>query len=321
MRAALVTGGAGFIGSHLSERLLREGWKVYVVDNLSTGFKENIPAGAEFVFLDLSKDDFAQSLPRIRFDAVFHLAAQSSGEISFDDPVYDLKTNCLSTLILLDWCVKHGIKRFLYTSSMSIYGDQEQQPVREDAPFAAKSFYGAGKLASESYVNIYSKMGIDTTSLRLFNVYGPGQNMQNLRQGMVSIFMAYILKKEEILVKGSPDRYRDFVYIDDVVEAYMKCLTNTRTFGKTYNVASGERNYVRDLIELELKAFGYDSAAYPVRYSGTTPGDTFGIFADTAAIQMDTGWSPRFSLAEGLKRMSEWAISAKQISTAPRRHK
>lgn len=314
MKTALVTGGAGFIGSHLARRLLREGWEVCIVDNLSTGFKSNIPREAEFIFMDISKDDFIVQLPSNRYDAVFHLAAQSSGEISFDDPVYDLKTNCLSTLILLDWCFKHKIKHFIYTSSMSIYGEQEIQPVKENASFNPKSFYGVGKLASESYVNIYSKLGLNTTSLRLFNVYGPGQNMDNLRQGMVSIYMAYILNKQEILVRGSPERYRDFIYIDDVIEAYVKCLDNPKAFGKTYNVASGVKIYIRDLLDAELKVFGYDQSTYPIKYSDSTPGDTFGIFADNTTIKEDLDWEPKTHLVEGLKKMAVWTLSVESTS-------
>lgn len=309
MKRALITGGAGFIGSHLAARLLAEGWKVSIVDNLSTGFKENVPPKAEFTLLDISKDGFVKLLPGGAFDAVFHLAAQSSGEISFDDPAYDLKTNCLSTVMLLDWCLKSGTKRFMYTSSMSIYGDQEAQPAREDAKPFPKSFYGVGKLASENYVNIYAKMGIDATSLRLFNVYGPGQNMENLRQGMVSIYMAYLIKKEEIVVKGSPDRYRDFIYIDDVIDAYMKCVDNPITFGKTYNVASGVKTHVSELLNAEMAAFGYKFGEYRVKYSSSTPGDTFGIFADISKIYNDIGWKPKASLSDGIKVMTEWAQS------------
>lgn len=307
MKKALVTGGAGFIGSHVSRRLLKEGWKVYIVDNLSTGFKDNIPKGTEFSKLDLSRDDFVRNLPDDNLDAVFHLAAQSSGEISFDDPAYDLKTNCLSTVMLLKWCVKKNIKRFMYTSSMSIYGDQIVQPVKETAIPLPKSFYGVGKLASEKYLEIYAKMGIQPTSLRLFNVYGPGQNMKNLRQGMVSIYMAYLLKKEELPIKGSVDRYRDFIYVDDVVGAYMACLDNPLTFNKSYNVATGVRTTVKDLIDELLTAFKYDGSKYPIKHCGATPGDTFGIFADISALKRDTGWAPAVSLSDGLKRMRDWA--------------
>jgi len=308
-RKALVTGGAGFIGSHLCRRLLQEGWVVDVLDNLSTGFRGNIPEGAGFVFGDVSKDEFLNLLPRDDYDAIFHLAAQSSGEISFEDPSYDLKTNCHSTLLLLSWSLQHGIRRFIYTSSMSVYGDQDSQPVKEEFTPKPKSFYGVGKLASESYVNIYSHMGLETTSLRLFNVYGPGQNMENLKQGMVSIYMAYILKGQEIIVKGSPDRYRDFVYIDDVIECYMRCLAHPSAYGKTYNVGSGVKTTVRDLVRAELLAFGHDPDRYPIRYESNTPGDTFGIYADITKIRNEVGWTAETSLEAGLSRMSQWALS------------
>ncbi len=307
MNTALVTGGAGFIGSHLAVRLIREGWRVYIVDNLSTGFESNIPKGAEFIFLDISREDFTNSLPDVQMDAVFHFAAQSSGEISFDNPCYDLKTNCLSTLLLLEWSLKRNVKHFLFTSSMSIYGDQEVQPVREDAMPNPNSFYGVGKLASESYLNIYSKLGLKTTSLRLFNVYGPGQNMKNLRQGMVSIYMAYILQNREVIVKGAPDRYRDLIYIDDVVDAYCTALFNPAAFGKSFNVATGVKTTVQELIDMEISTFGFDPKSYPVSYTDGTPGDTFGIVADVAAIKNDIGWSAKVPIADGLERMIQWA--------------
>ena len=310
MKKALVTGGAGFIGSHLAGRLIREGWSVSIIDNLSTGFKENVPVGAEFTLLDISKEDFIDKLSKVKYDAVFHLAAQSSGEISFDDPLYDLNTNCRSTVALLDWCLKNGIKRFVYTSSMSIYGDQDLQPVREDAKPRPKSFYGVGKMASEDYVNIYSKIGINTTSLRLFNVYGPGQNMANMRQGMVSIYMAQIAKGEEVLVKGSGDRYRDLIYIDDVIDAYMSCIDNQKTFGNVYNVGTGIKTTVKDLLRAELIAFGQDPSRYPVTFSGSTAGDTFGIFADIKAIRNDFRWEPKVSLGDGLGRMARWVLAS-----------
>lgn len=151
----LVTEGAGFIRSCLSSRLIDEGCNVVVIDNLSTGFESNIPQQAEFLKLDISKEDFINKLTRIRFDYVFHLAAQSSGEISFEDPAYDVKTNVMGTLLLLNWAMEKKIKRFIYTSSMSIYGDDQDLPVKETAPPRPLSFYGVGKLASEKYIDIF----------------------------------------------------------------------------------------------------------------------------------------------------------------------
>lgn len=312
---ALVTGGAGFIGSHLARRLLRDGWEVHIIDNLCTGFRENIPDAATFHELDLSDPNFPDRLPESRFDAVFHLAAQSSGEISFDDPAYDLRTNCLSTVLLCDWCLKNKTPRFLYTSSMSIYGDQAVQPVVETAVPKPKSFYGIGKLASEAYLQVYENMGLATTSLRLFNVYGPGQNLDNMRQGMVSIFLAFILRGQELVVKGSPDRYRDIIYIDDVIDAYLACLDSPVTHGRAYNVGTGKRTTVGELVDAELAAFGHSRDTYPVRFSDNTPGDTFGIEADSALLQTDTGWTPKVDLATGLDRMVAWA------KTQPNRNK
>ncbi|MGE5373185.1 MAG: NAD-dependent epimerase/dehydratase family protein [Solirubrobacterales bacterium] len=307
MKNALVTGGAGFIGSTLARRLLADGWKVLIIDNLSTGSIENVPPSADFLQLDVSGDRFCESLPSGLFDAVFHLAAQSSGEISFDNPEYDCRTNCLSTLLLLEWCQKWKIERFIYTSSMSVYGNQENQPVDESFRPEPTSFYGVGKLASEKYLKIYSELGVHTTAFRLMNVYGPGQNLKNLRQGMVSIYMAYLLKGEEILVKGSPDRYRDLIYVDDVVEALLSALDKPATYGQVYNVGTGVKTTVKDLINAEILSFGHDPLTYPVRYAGNTPGDMFGIYADISALREATGWVPRVSLARGLELMVQWA--------------
>ncbi|MFC2025025.1 NAD-dependent epimerase/dehydratase family protein [Chloroflexota bacterium] len=310
-RKALITGGAGFIGSKLAEKLLGEGWRVLVLDNLSTGFESNVPKEAEFMRLDLSDKSFVNSLPKKGIDVVLHLAAQSSGEISFEKPAYDVQTNAMGTLLLLQWCKENGVPRFIYTSSMSIYGDDQELPVQETAFPKPMSLYGVGKLASENYVRIYQNMGLETTTLRLFNVYGPGQNMENLKQGMVSIFMAYIAKGEAILVKGSRDRFRDFVFIDDVVDAIMRVADGPLSSGKIYNIGTKKKTYIWQLLDLIVEAFGYKTGEYPITFQGTTPGDQLGIYADISKVSSELGWKPKVELSEGIKRMVTWIRALK----------
>lgn len=305
MATYLVTGIAGFIGAALARALLERGDRVIGVDNLTTGYASNIPAGAEFY--EGSCQDAALYegiLPREPYAAIFHIAGQSSGEISFDNPAYDLRTNTESTLHLLKFALATGCRRFCYASSMSVYGDQPDAPVREDAPAVPRSFYGVGKLASEHYLRLYEQYGVRSTALRLFNVYGPGQNMANLRQGMVSIFMAMMLEQGRIHVKGAPDRYRDFVYIDDVVRAFLLCLEHPESAGRALNIGGSGRVTVAELLDA-LTALS--PTPVEVRYEGSTPGDMHGIYADGALARRLLGYAPAVGLPEGLKRMHAWA--------------
>lgn len=301
----IVTGGAGFIGSHIARRLVQTGYDVVVVDNLVTGYKENVPEGAAFLKGDVSEKQTLDSLPADA-DCVLHLAAQSSGEVSAENPDLDLKANTLSTLYLLQWCKEHKVPRFVYASSMAVYGNVEKNPVAEDYPCQPLSFYGISKLSSEHYIRHYASEGLDTTCFRMFSVYGPGQNMTNMKQGMVSIFLAYLMKGEQVWVKGSPDRFRDFVYIDDVVDAWCSCLDNKQTFGRVYNLATGKKTTVRDLVTREIQQYGMDPATYPVKFEGSTPADQFGLYADISRIRADLGWQPSVPLDLGLKRMIAW---------------
>lgn len=300
----LVTGGAGFIGAAMTRDLLDDGHDVVIVDNLSTGFEEAVPEGATLVVGDCQDPELWRELSDVRYEAIYHIAGQSSGEISFDDPVYDLQTNTQSTLLLLQLALEVGCPRFLYASSMSVYGEQGSEPVSEDAVLRPKSFYGVGKLASEHYMRLYANLGVDATAVRLFNVYGPGQNMDNLRQGMVSIFLTQALRDRHIHVKGAPDRFRDFVYIDDVVRAFRRLEEEAPSGYSVFNVATGVRTNVETLIDLIVEMLPFTPS---VRYKGSTPGDQFGIVADIAKIQKEVGWKPDWSLEAGIRRMVQWA--------------
>jgi UDP-glucose 4-epimerase len=307
MSLYLVTGGAGFVGAATARALLKAGHRVVVLDNLSTGALENVPKGAEFVRGDGQDASAYERLPVGPYEAIYHIAGQSSGEISFDDPVYDLQTNAQSTLLLLKFALNSGCRRFLYASTMSVYGDQPDRPVNEDAPCAPKSFYGVGKLASEHYLRIYESYGVRSTALRLFNVYGAGQNMANLRQGMVSIYLAQALKSRAIQVKGGADRFRDFIDVGDVVAAFLACEKNPATAGKIFNVCTGQRTTVRELLDLLRTCLPFD---VDVKFDGSTPGDMHGITGDPGRLAAATGWKPRVALPDGLRAMASWALDA-----------
>lgn len=303
----LVTGAAGFIGAAVARRLAGQGNKVWTIDNLSTGFAENIPDGVQFVQGNCQDADVIARLAGVRLDAIFHIAGQSSGEISFDDPAYDLRTNTESTLRLIKFGLGQGCRRFIYASSMSVYGHVPDRPISEEQVPVPLSFYGVGKLASENYMRIYQSQGLQPTALRYFNVYGPFQNMKNLRQGMVSIFLAQLLKNDEVIVKGAADRFRDFIYIDDVVDATVGLLDRPQTHGGVFNIASGIKTTVGRLLEMLSREAGVDKK---IIFSGGTPGDQKGIYADISRAREAFGFECRWTLERGLAAMVSWAKKA-----------
>jgi UDP-glucose 4-epimerase len=304
----LLTGGAGFIGSHLAKRLIREGHEVTIIDNLSSGQRDNIPPQARFAQTDLSTTDFVNSLPKGPFEAVCHLAAQSSGPASGENPLYDVQTNALSTLLLSRWCLVHQVPRFLFASSMAVYGNLGTRPATESTPCQPLSYYGISKLTSEHFLRLAALEGLQSTSFRMFSVYGPGQNLDNLKQGMVSIYLAYLLKKQEVPVTGSLERFRDFVFIDDAVEAWVRALSRPSTSALTYNVGSGQPTTVRTLLGLLLGALGLPEN-HPLRELPGSASDQFGVCAAIGSIQKDLGWKPPTPLEEGIRKMVEWARS------------
>lgn len=301
----LVTGAAGFIGAAIVEKLLQSGNKCVTIDNFFTGNKEHIPHGCRLIEGDVGNSDVIAELKNEKFEAIIHIAGQSSGEISFDNPVYDLQTNTQSTLLLLKLAKEIGCKKFIYASSMSTYGDHIPPLCDEETKTVPKSFYAVGKLASENYMRIFAEYGITCTALRFFNVYGPGQNMKNLRQGMASIFLAMAIKEHHIHVKGSKDRFRDFVYIDDVVSAVLSALKREDGFD-VFNVCTGVPTTVETVVKIIQETLPYDIT---VEYSDSTPGDQFGIYGDNKKINIALGWEPTYDFKTGMRLMIDWAMS------------
>lgn len=303
----LVTGGAGFIGSALAVELIKRGHEIYIIDNLKTGHIDNIPLSAHFIEGDFSDDNIIMQLHNTQFDAIFHIGGQSSGEISFEDPEYDLNTNTLSTLKLLQYCTQTNCKKFIYASTMSVYGeDSKKEKFSEKDATKPKSFYAVGKLASENYMKIFSsESGIDYTSLRYFNVYGNGQNMNNMKQGMVSIYLRQFLDDAfpEVSVKGSLDRFRDLVYIDDVVNITIAAAINPKFSNQIINVGTGTKTTVRDILNL-IKT--YTNSQKNIQVVKGTPGDQFGIYADNSLL-LEIYDQPLTSFTTGLNKMIKWA--------------
>ena len=305
----LVTGAAGFIGGTVARKLISLGYEIVTIDNLSTGYRENIPDGIYFIEGNVYDKEVIKKLSQFKFYAIMHIAGQSSGEISFDDPVYDLQTNTQSTLLLMQFARENGCKKFIYASTMSVYGLQPEGAVSENAIALPQSFYAVGKLASEQYMRINAVNDFSCIALRLFNVYGPGQNMENMRQGMISIYMGQAFKKGHIHVKGDKNRFRDMVYIDDVCNAFIAALNYEFIGFDFFNVCTSVKTTVEEAVISIQKLF---SQPITVKYEGSTAGDIFGIYGDNQKLTKLTGWVPETNFQAGLKKMFDWINSQKK---------
>jgi len=291
----LVTGGAGFIGFALAKSLREDGHNITLLDfanrwtTYHDSFKQYSADISDYSSLCNLDDDF---------DMVFHLAAQSSGYISLIRPEEDADWNAKGTLNICNFCRSTGVKKIAYTSSMAIYG--EGDAIIETTPPNPISNYGVTKLAGELYIKVFHQYGLKHTIFRLFNTYGPDQDLSNLRQGMASIYLAQALSGNEIKVTGSFDRYRDCIYIDDVVAA-LKMSLKDDTDNEVYNVGTGIPTTVQDLIDVILDVHDTPSENFIVTNVGSHDGDQHGNYADSSKLQA-IGWSPKTSLREGIKK-------------------
>lgn len=297
MAKILITGGAGFIGSALAYRL-KKNHEVHLLDR-EDNFKKKPFLG---VFPEHYADVRQHLLLDQEFDFIFHLAAQTSGRISQEEPYLDLDTNIKGTFNICNYARYCKAKKIIYISSMAVYGEQ-QGPLEEERPLIPVSNYGASKASGELFVKMYEQFGIKNTIFRPFNVYGPGQDMTNLKQGMASIFMAQSILGDQIKVTGSLDRYRDFIYIDDVVEALVLGI-EPRSDGEIYNVGCGAKTTVRELVDLILKVNEKPSSSFTVTEENSHEGDQFGSISDNSKLK-NLGWEDSIKLEEGLNKMYE----------------
>ena len=295
----LVTGGAGFIGSHIADSYIRAGHSVLVLDDLSSGTKENVPGGASFFQVDIRDD---QALVKVfggqRIDVVNHHAAQMDVRKSVDDPVFDASVNIIGALNLLELSLKHRVRKFIFASTGgAIYGEQESFPADEQHPLRPLSPYGIAKFAVERYLYYYGRVqALSYVCLRYANVYGPRQNPCG-EAGVVSIFANRMLKGEQPIIHGDGSQTRDYVYIDDAVQANLLALEYPHS--DVFNIGSGVETDVNTIFQ-KLKST--TNAPCVEKHGPPRKGEPLRSVLSYKKIHSTFGWSPQVSIDEGLRR-------------------
>lgn len=310
IRRVLVTGGAGFIGSHIVDKLVEEGFEVGVLDNLFTGDLANL-SKHEAKTIQMYKGDISD-FDTVKdavggYDAVIHQAALVSVTRSVEDPVTVNRVNVTGTLNLLKAAVDSGVKKFLYASSSSVYGETETLPKKETLNTLPISPYAVSKLAAENYCRAFAKVyGLNTVCLRYFNVYGPRQKYGHY-SGVIPTFIKKAMNNEPPVIYGDGLQTRDFTYVADVVQANFLCLKASVTPGEVFNAAAGNTITINELAQAICELVGRPDLR--PEYSPERKGDIKASYADISKIREKLGYEPSFSLREGLKQVVDWFSS------------
>ncbi|HZP42205.1 MAG TPA: SDR family oxidoreductase [Candidatus Binatia bacterium] len=298
----LVTGGAGFIGSHVVDAYLDAGHEVIVVDDLSTGHRENLNPRARFVQLDITDPKVVELIRDERPAALNLHAAQMDVRRSVADPLFDARVNVLGTINLFEAARKANVRRILFVSSGgAVYGEQERFPAAEDHPTNPLSPYGVSKRAGELYASFYqAEYQIPFVALRYANVYGPRQDPHG-EAGVVAIFSGRMLRGEAVTINGDGRQTRDYVFVGDVVRANLLALESRAT--GPFNIGTGKETDVNELARLLLDAAGSRSE---VRHGPAKPGEQRRSVVDHGRAERELGWRPEVPLADGLRRTVDW---------------
>ena len=305
MARYLVTGGAGFIGSHLAEELLRRGASVRVADNLSTGHRENLEqlGGIEFLEGDLADETFARRVAA-GMDYVLHQAAIPSVPRSVSDPITSNRSNIDATLNVLVAARDAGVKRVVYAGSSSAYGDTPTLPKREDMPTAPLSPYALQKLVGEEYARLFATLyGLETVTIRYFNVFGPRQDPSSPYSGVISLFIRALVEGGQPTIHGDGEQTRDFTYVTNVVDGVLRACHAPQAAGRVINVATGGRISLNMLFQTLRRLAGRDVAAL---YGPPRAGDVRDSQADISLARALLGYEPLVGLDEGLAHTLAW---------------
>ncbi len=300
----LITGGAGFIGSNLAEHLVRAGKTARVFDDLSTGKRENVPAGAEFIAGDLRVyESVKRATEGVSY--VLHTGAIPSVPRSVEDPVATNQVNVTGTLNVLLAARECGVKRVVFSSSSSVYGDTPTLPKREDMPASPLSPYAVQKITGEYYCRIFYELyGLETVALRYFNVFGPRQNPASQYAAVIPRFITAILKGEPPTVYGDGRQTRDFSHVENIIDANLAaCTAGNASLGEAFNIACGGRISLLDLIATINKIAGKRIAP---KFDPPRPGDIKDSQADITKAGKLLGWKPRIDFKEGIEKAVAW---------------
>jgi UDP-glucose 4-epimerase len=292
----MVTGGAGFIASHVAQAYVEAGHEVLVLDDLSTGKKENVPGGARFVFGDAGSDTAVEAIRTFRPEVLCHHAAQASVRKSVAEPVLDAKENIVGALVLLEAARRHGIRKVIFPSSaVAAYGDQEYFPADENHPLKPVSPHGAAKVSVELYLRYYAvRFGLGYTTLRYSSVYGPRQDPHG-EEGVVAIFCERLLTGQPALIDGDGTQTRDFVYVGDVARANLAALS--RADGLAVNIGTGIETDVSTLFRTLRDLSG---SRQEELHGPAIPGEPGRSVVENGMAFNELGWYPDTSLEEGL---------------------
>lgn len=291
----LVTGGYGFIGSHVAERFFKEGHSVYVIDNLSTGRKENIDFTHRSFICDIEDSECERFFKTHSFDMVIHCAAQTDVQQSMKDPVADSQSNILGLVNMLNLSVQYGVKQFVFCSSAAVYGNSENLPITEEEDLNPLSPYGINKMMGEIYVKKWEKLyGLSALIYRFSNVYGPRQHL-SLESGVIATFVSKLLADEKFTIHGSGSQTRDFIYVSDVADAIYRGTVSG--LNGIYNLSSNTETSVKELAEM-IQSSNPDVV---IQQSEGRNGDIFKSRLDNAKVKNDSDWVPKYTLVEGLE--------------------